>query len=166
MHPQAVDLMGHLLRKYGSYASGKRLLDVGAGDINGTYRPLCEELGYEYFGADVEAGPNVDVELPIRGDWMLTDKWDVVICGQTLEHSERPWKLVGEMAAVCESLLILIAPWQWPEHHHPLDCWRILPDGMRVLLMDAGFQLLETGKTQYESEHGIIGDCYGAGLRL
>jgi hypothetical protein len=30
-------------------------------------------------------------------------------------------------------VLAIITHWSFPEHRYPIDCWRILPDGMKHL---------------------------------
>jgi len=41
-------------------------------------------------------------------------------------------------------IVCIIAPWQWRYHRYPIDCWRILPDGMEFLLKDVcNFDILE-----------------------
>ena len=85
--------------------------------------------------------------------------YDLVISGQCLEHVENPFRLVAEMARVLKpgGLMLLTAPWQHPIHRYPLDCWRILPDGMRALLADAGLKPLDT--------YTIENDCWGIGKK-
>lgn len=122
--------MGELVEKY--KLSALRTLDVGSYDVNGTYRSLFTD----YTGTDIAAGKNVDVvceeyELPFSGS-----EFEVVISGQTLEHTKAFWVWVKELARVLRpgGTLLLVAPWTYGIHRYPVDCWRILPDGMRYLL--------------------------------
>ena len=67
-----------------------------------------------------------------------------------------PTQAVENMARVLKpgGLMFLIAPWQWRVHPHPIDCWRILPDGMETIIRDAGLLPIECD---------INGrDCYAA----
>ena len=113
------------------------IIDVGSFDVNGTYRPIFQDNpNWTYFGVDIVAGKNVDkVILPYN--WDIPDEsYDLVLSGQCLEHVEMPWLWITEIYRICkkDGLIILTAPWNFFIHKHPVDCWRILPDGMTVLL--------------------------------
>jgi hypothetical protein len=147
--------MERLLDKYAKGA--KTVLDVGSFNVNGTYREMCIARGMKYTGLDVSTGPNVDV-VQSRRVWTEMPRFDLVISGQCLEHCLRPWEVVSQIAKVADRC-ILIAPFAWPVHGHPVDCFRFVPDGMRSMLNDAGFLCLEAAippKTH---------DCYGIGTR-
>jgi len=118
-----------------------RALDVGACDVNGTYRPLVEGLGWQYTGLDVVAGPNVDVVTDSPYRFPFADgAFDVVLSGSTMEHVQAIWLWVPELVRVVRlgGWLAIVTHWQFPEHRYPVDCWRIMPDGMRYLFDHAG----------------------------
>ena len=160
MHQTSYDIMGLLLKKYAP-SSGK-LLDVGSYDINGSYRELVPST-YTYTGLDISAGENVDIVVPDLYKWPIPDNsYDIVISGQCLEHVEAPWLWIQEIYRICKNIAIIIAPWSCGEHRFPVDCWRILPDGMRYLLgKTGGFNVLECGR----NDKGIydLGDTWGVG---
>jgi SAM-dependent methyltransferase len=110
---------------------------IGNGSMGGTYRGLFASPLWTYTGLDMQAGSNVDILAIEPYKWPIEDSsFDVVISGQCLEHVEEPWLWIKEVERVCRpgGLVILIVPWSCGEHRYPVDCWRILPDGMRVLL--------------------------------
>jgi SAM-dependent methyltransferase len=117
------------------------VLDVGSMDVCGTYRELFPAPRFKYTGLDLEAGKNVDVVATSAYDW-LTDPetFDIVISGQCLEHvlNTHSWMQEVSFHLKPGGICCIIAPWQWDEHKFPVDCWRILPDGMRFLLADIG----------------------------
>ena len=64
------------------------VLDVGSYDVNGTYKPIFNNVKYNYTGLDMEAGPNVDIVLETPYNWesIPNDSYDIVISGQAFEH--------------------------------------------------------------------------------
>jgi hypothetical protein len=140
VHRESLDTMGRLLDEYA--ADARTVLDVGAYDVNGTYRGLCVGSGYSYTGADQQAGPNVDRVMD--GTWDDV-QYDIVISGQTLEHCENPFELMETICSHAKQLVIVIAPWFQPLHRYPVDCWRIMPDGMEKLIEYAGWSVAEVG---------------------
>lgn len=136
-----------------------RLLDVGAYDVNGNYRGQVPPQ-WKYIGLDIAHGPNVDIVCPAV-PWPFKDgEFDAVVSGQCLEHTFDPIRLTVEMGRVVRrgGLIWLCAPWRWPVHKHPVDCWRILPDAMTYMLSQAGCQIVGCG---------ISGDdCVAIGQRV
>lgn len=148
MHARSLALMEGLLRKYLDVEQSLRILDVGSFDINGTYRPLVNSLSdkWTYVGADLNAGPNVDLVLSAPYNWDIgTASYDVVLCGQVLEHTEFPWEVFREIVRVTKfgGTILMVHPASGPEHKFPLDCWRILSDGYRALAKYTGVEVLE-----------------------
>ena len=135
MHAEALAAMTVLL---GRWPDGLRanVLDVGAYDVNGTYRPLVKGLGWDYTGLDQEPGPNVDLVASDPYHYPIADgAYDIVLSGSTMEHVEAIWRWVPELVRVLRpgGMLAIVTHWQFPEHRYPVDCWRIMPDGMRYL---------------------------------
>jgi SAM-dependent methyltransferase len=122
------------------------IADVGSIDLNGTYRSLFDLPGWRYIGFDIRPGKNVDVVLAGPDDWKLPDEhrevFDVVISGQVLEHVAAPWRWIKDVASLCSpgGLIWISAPNTEVFHEHPLDCWRVWPDGMRAILREGGLE--------------------------
>jgi SAM-dependent methyltransferase len=132
MHLEAHSAMVEFVVKY--VREGARVADIGSGDVNGTFRHLFPHC--EYVGLDVEAGPNVDRVITTSD--FGEGGFDVVISGNTMEHVEdlSLWSNECIRLAKPGGYLCIIAPHgmgNFDEHFHPLDCWRIWPDGMRWL---------------------------------
>jgi SAM-dependent methyltransferase len=111
------------------------VLDVGSLDLNGSYRELVEGRGWKYAGLDVRDGPNVDVVSEPRYYPFRDGAFDAVISGSTMEHVAAIWLWVPELVRLLRAggLLVVVAPHTWHEHRHPMDYWRILPQGMKYL---------------------------------
>jgi SAM-dependent methyltransferase len=130
--------MTRLLALYeGEFAA---VLDAGSYHVNGNFRALVTGRGWTYTGLDAVAGPNVDVVAPQYAYPFADGAFDVVISGSTMEHVEQPWRWVPELARVLRpgGLLVITTHHTFVEHRYPVDCYRYMPDGMRVMLDTAG----------------------------
>jgi SAM-dependent methyltransferase len=138
--------MQDLAARYLDAARPLSVIDIGAFDVNGSYRPVFDRAGWRYTGVDLEAGKNVDVVLstPYRLP-MPTRSVDVVVSGQAFEHIEYFWMTWLEMLRVLKpgGLVFLIAPSRGYEHRYPQDCWRFYPDAWRALAKFGKCDLLE-----------------------
>lgn len=120
---------------------GLSVLDVGSLDVNGTYRPLITGRGWQYTGLDACPGANVDIVATDPFAYPLDDaSFDLVISGSTMEHVTAIWRWIPELVRVLKpgGWLVIITHWQFVEHRYPVDCWRILPDGMRYIFDETG----------------------------
>lgn len=88
------------------------VLDVGSLDICGSYRQLFD--GWNYIGADIGGGNNVDLVLTGPYLWWTfsNECIDVVISGQFFEHIEFPEMTMAEIARVLKigGLCCIISP--------------------------------------------------------
>ncbi|MDR0449309.1 MAG: class I SAM-dependent methyltransferase [Rickettsiales bacterium] len=130
------------LEKYSPEKPKIRVLDVGSQDVgNGSYRDLVP-AGADYVGLDIEAGKNVNLVPDDIYNWaeLADNSFDVVISGQAFEHTEFFWLTAAEMARVLKpgGILILIAPYRWPRHRWPVDCYRFDADGMVAIARWSG----------------------------
>jgi len=146
MHDTSMKLMEALVEKYLAGGTDLSVLDVGSMDVNGTYRKLFDRPGWKYTGLDIKAGRNVDIV--VDGEWsqVADNSYDIVISGQCLEHVKMPWKWSKLVYRVCRpgGMCVVIVPWSYRQHRFPVDCWRVLPDGMISLMSEwTGFETVE-----------------------
>jgi SAM-dependent methyltransferase len=124
-----------------------KIADVGSRDVNGSYRGLFEKAPWTYVGLDIEPGSNVDIVLQGPDEWAnIPDaEYDVVISGSTMEHTKRPWVFMKNIARIAKpgGLICVIAPYSWGYHEHPIDCWRVYPEGMRAVMESSGLYMVE-----------------------
>jgi SAM-dependent methyltransferase len=125
--------------------------------------------GYRSAGRFVSpTSANVDIVLPSEFCWpnVPSESFDAVVTVSTLEHTRHPWLVVQEIARIMKpgGLACLTAPFAWPYHAHPIDCWRIYPDGMEAIMRLAGFEVLST--RMCNSDGTWRGDTVGIGRRL
>jgi len=164
MHDNSLTLMKQLIEDYAKGLPAQTVIDVGSANINGTYKSLVLSAGHQYLGIDMCSADNVDVvvpESPRQGELLdlIGFRSKLVISGQCLEHTRFPWVWIERVTELVDDggILILIAPFIWPEHKYPIDCWRFLPDGMGQLATWAGLELLASGLSP--NENGWC-DCF------
>ena len=135
-----------------------QILDVGSSDVNGSYRSLFQEAGWQYTGADIAAGPNVNVVLQSPYDWreLSEAQFDVVVSGQALEHVDFFWITFLEIRRVLKpgGLCCLIAPSSGEEHRYPVDAFRFYRDGLAALARFARLEVLHVETEIYSPDYG------------
>lgn len=139
MHRESYQLMGAMLRR--CQVNNAKVLDVGSLNVNGTLRPLVETKAWYYTGVDIVDGDNVDIVADDPFHYPFADNaFDVVMSGSTMEHVTAIWRWVPELVRVLRpgGLLAIHTHWQFKEHRYPIDCWRVMPDGMRYLFDETG----------------------------
>ena len=125
---------------------------------------VVQNYGWRYTGLDVEAGPNVDLVSPDPYRFPLAnDTFDIVMTGSTMEHVEAIWLWVPELVRVLRpgGMLAIVTHWQFPLHRFPVDCWRIMPDGMKFLFDETG--LLERLQIEIASQYDIAATAFKVG---
>ena len=162
MHENSYKQMEKICKDFLNINQSLDILDVGSCDVTGgirspnhkvpqSYRPIFENSKWNYTGLDIQDGYNVDIVVDDLYEWKIPDNsYDVVISGQTLEHVKDTHKFIKSISKALKEngITIIIAPWTWQEHRFPVDCWRILPDGMDFLLSEiAGLEVLKVWKS-------------------
>ncbi len=121
---------------------GGRVLDVGSG--HSKYEHVIRRYAKRYYAVDRfrnAAQIKGSVEHLPFGESVF----DTLICTQLIEHVPRPWVAVAEMYRILKpgGYLILSAPWIYPYHGSPADYYRFSRDGLRALLEDNGFKVID-----------------------
>ncbi len=84
MHAQARAFTLWVRERFPECFSGRRVLDVGGGDINGNNRDLFTDCQYE--ANDVAAGRNVTIALPTALLAFDDETFDTIISTECFEH--------------------------------------------------------------------------------
>jgi len=85
--------------------------------------------GKKYVGADIIPGPGVDVVLDLHSLDLAPQSVGTAICVETLEHTEKPWKVFEQLEKVLMpgGTLIISVPFWARIHNYPNDYWRFTP---------------------------------------
>lgn len=100
MHPEARAFLDYCRNHFGAWYHGKRVLDVGSGDINGNNREYFREC--EYTGCDVSPGPNVSVVSPCHLLPHSPSSFGVVISSECFEHDMHYAKSLAKIVDLLE----------------------------------------------------------------
>ncbi|MBN1638297.1 MAG: methyltransferase domain-containing protein [Ignavibacteriales bacterium] len=155
MHQSSYEKMRYFREKYLSNMEERNLkiMDFGSMNINGNYQPIFNSKKWEYVGVDMASGPGVDIVIKRVYFWdgIPSNSFDVVISGQTFEHSEYFWLSILEIRRILKygGLCCIIAPSSGPEHRYPVDCYRFYTDGIKAIAKFAGLNILEA-ETEWE----------------
>ena len=137
MGPPVRAWVGDIVAKYQPQSP---VLEVGAYDVNGTIRDLFPQDGY--VGLDIREGPGVDMVADIiNPPKILLERFNTVVCCETLEHISKFWVAMEKMYDALLPGGLFIGTWVFVchIHEHPEDYWRCTPAGFRFLLEDVGF---------------------------
>lgn len=123
-------------------------LEVGSYIVNGTVRDL---FGGGYVGVDHASGPGVDVVADALTLPFPARTFRTVVSTEMLEHCERPWVALAEMARVLDGTLLLTARGFDEQrgsfgYHNPPDLWRFggaEGEAIRAVVTDAGLHVDE-----------------------
>jgi len=121
---------------------GKQVLEAGARNVNGSVRPFVEAYHPKsYIGIDIEEGSGVDRICDIYDLISVfgEEKFDVVICTETLEHVANWILAISNLKKVLRpgGIMVLSAPRPGRKYHgYPFDFWRYAKEDWRVILSD------------------------------
>jgi len=128
---------------------GKRVIEVGSMNVNGSLRATIEALGpAKYIGVDLGEGPGVDEVCPAEALVARFGEasFDLVVCTEMLEHV-REWRVavtnLKGLVAPGGVLLVTTRSKGFPYHEYPFDYWRFEPDDMRAIFADFAIEVLE-----------------------
>jgi SAM-dependent methyltransferase len=137
-------LMQDLSAAIKTYARGD-LLDLGCGNrpYDAWYVPrTTSQTGCDITQSDQQ---RVDVICAASRLPFASGSFDTVLCTQVLEHVYDQRELIADAYRVLrkDGCLILTVPFCWEIHEAPYDFFRVTKYGLKKMLEDAGFQIVE-----------------------
>jgi len=123
-----------------------KILDVGCGSKPyQRYFDASEYIGLEIEGRNKLADCHYDGKVfPFKDG-----QFDSVLVSQVLEHVFNPDEFLSEIGRVLRvgGVLLLSVPFVWDEHEQPFDFARYSSFGLRHLLENQGFEVVEHRKS-------------------
>lgn len=117
MHPEVLNYVAAVRAVFPSHFTGKRVLEIGALDVNGSPRPFFTDC--DYLGIDCHPGPGVDV-VCLAHEFPAPEKWyDAIVSTECFEHDphlEKTLKNIARMIKPGGMFLTTCAGPDRPEH--------------------------------------------------
>ena len=123
--------------------TGKKIIEIGSYDVNGSLRPIIEAWGNpdEYVGVDIIDGPGVDLICPAEKiiEKFGKESFDIVISTEMIEHV-RDWrKVISNIKNICKPnglILLTTRSYGFGYHDFPYDFWRYEIEDMESIFSD------------------------------
>lgn len=126
-----------LKKRYSQLAEqvkGGKVLIIGAGNKVEFYREIFKASEF-VVTSDIHLQFRPDVVFDVHEIPFQDNTFDLVLAGQVLEHTIRPWVAAQEMERVVvqNGLIQIETPFAFPYHGAPYDFFRFTFTGMRAL---------------------------------
>ncbi len=128
------------------------VLEVGsARPADAWWADLQAQLGMEneeWTGVDMQDSDCTDVVCDLQcfphrvPEAIIGGGFGSCVCAETLEHVKYPEDLLQNVWSLLRpgAWIVITTPFAFPVHGFPNDYWRFTPEGMTLLLRDAGFE--------------------------
>ncbi len=148
---------------------GRVVLELGSREVYGGVPRTVFTGKHRYTGVDMIAGKQVDVVLNFHDlhRRFKAESVDTVVCLDTLEHDDRFWLTLEQVARVLKhgGLFVLSVPTLEYRMYHPYpeDYYRFTRPAFHEVLMDAGhYEILDFKEI---ATNGVVDTLIGIGRR-
>jgi SAM-dependent methyltransferase len=141
MHPNSLLLFRRDAKPY--FKDGLRVLEIGP-SFPSPFRQEVADRAIQWETLDIYQSPDLTYSTTDPYHFPIPDEtFDIVFSAQVIEHVASIWRWIPELTRVTKmgGRVITINPVNWGFHEHPVDCWRMYPDGMKALYQDAGLEV-------------------------
>ncbi len=128
-----------------------KLLDVGCGTK--PYENICKNV-VEYIGLEIDDEGNrqhkfADIFYDGKTIPFKDKEFDSVLSNQVFEHVFNPNDFLKEINRVTkmEGAFLMTVPFVWDEHEQPYDYARYSSFGLKYILAENGFEIIEHRKS-------------------
>ncbi len=131
---------------------GKRIIEVGAYNVNGSLRVFYEQFDpAEYVGIDIEEGPGVDIRCSAEDmiEKLGSVSFDILISTELLEHVRNWRKVISNMKNILRPnglILLTTRSKGAPYHGYPFDFWRYESEDMKHIFADFVIERIESDR--------------------
>lgn len=170
MHREAREFIKSVKAEYPEFFTGRKVLEVGSLDINGTVRQFFEDC--DYHGIDLGPGPGVN-EIAHVTKLETAIEYDVVISTEALEHDEQWAESLKVMYRLLQPngllLITCAAPNRWEHGTQRTDGDKtpFVTDYYRNISVEdfASVLLPNLFSKSYLGYRGDMEDLYFAGIK-
>jgi len=134
--------------QYSPFDKTKKLLEIGSWIAPGQEGIVCRRtiapLVGEYVGLDMTPGPGVDIVANAKDIPFPDNNFDIIISTDCYEHVDWPREVTHEAFRVLKpgGIFYLTSVFDFEIHGYPDDYWRFTPHCIKLLLEDAGFEVI------------------------
>lgn len=145
--------MSHLLTSFVFWSSleeelGEKTLFLEGDVLNAGcgFRIINLPNAKKIVGFDMIKTNQTDVVGDIESMPFPDESFDGILNIAVLEHVKHPWEAIREFRRVLkkDGKLLCVVPFMQPIHLYPRDYYRFTPEGIKTLLEDNGFEVLES----------------------
>lgn len=116
--------------------AGGILLDIAPERHGGMKNLVGQGVTVETLDIDPSAGTTYVADICAAENGLPSDRFDVVVCTEVLEHTLDPFAAVATLRRILKpgGVLCLSTPFNFRIHGPLPDCWRFSEHGLRALL--------------------------------
>lgn len=134
MHGNSMFIFEKYAKQY--FRPNMKILEIGPDQFPSTYQRMVGDSSITWETLNICQNDSLTYSVVDEYKYPIPDNYyDIVLSAQVLEHVRKIWIWVKELARICKKggYVIIIAPLSWPYHEHPVDCWRVFPEGIKAL---------------------------------
>jgi hypothetical protein len=143
MHANSILIFEKYAKKY--FQPSMKVLEIGPNKFPSTYQSIINDKSITWDTLDIYNSSDLTYCTVDEYQYPIPDNYyDIVLSGNVLEHVRKIWVWIKELARVCKNggTVISIAPLFLEYHAHPVDCWRVFPEGMKALYEEGNLEMI------------------------